>query len=325
MNNLSNLLNNWKTSSEEVNWVLGTVYKTEGSAYRKAGAHMLINEYGDYYGLLSGGCLESDIVLNARKVMQTKQSKKVVYDSFDEDGIAYKIGVGCGGKVYILLQNVTQSNRDVLEGIFSSLKRRVGGVFRQDLNSNFMSFVEKPIPKPSSSYLEKSGDTKSLISFVSVDPHIMIFGGGLDAVPLVNFAKILGWYVSVIDPRPANGRLERFPSADFLGASIDENLLKYARKSGVRGAVIMGHSIKLDSQSLLFLQNLSLEYIGLLGPKKRFQEIRRLINIKKKDLRNPVHGPAGLNIGGSLPESIALSIISQCHEKFNLLHEEECQ
>ena len=324
MNNLSNLLNNWKTSNEEVNWVLGTVYKTEGSAYRKAGAHMLINEYGDYYGLLSGGCLESDIVLNARKVMQTKQSKTVVYDSFDEDGIAHKIGVGCGGKVYILLQNVTESNKDVLQRIFSSLKRRVGGVLRQDISSNFMSFVENPTSKPVSSYLEKSGETDTLVSFVSVDPHIMIFGGGLDVVPLVNFAKILGWYVSVIDPRPANARLERFPSADFLGKSIDENLLKYARKSGVRGAVIMGHSIKLDSESLLFVQKLELEYIGLLGPKKRFQEIRRLINVKKKDLRNPVLGPAGLNIGGSLPESIALSIISQCHEKFYSLDDEEC-
>ncbi|RZP22435.1 MAG: XdhC/CoxI family protein [Burkholderiaceae bacterium] len=324
MNNLSNLLNNWKTSNEEVNWVLGTVYKTEGSAYRKAGAHMLINEFGNYYGLLSGGCLESDIVLNARKVMQTKQSKTVVYDSFDEDGIAHKIGVGCGGKVYILLQNVTESNKDVLQRIFSSLKRRVGGVLRQDISSNFMSFVENPTSKPVSSYLEKSGETESLVSFVSVDPHIMIFGGGLDVVPLVNFAKILGWYVSVIDPRPANARLERFPSADFLGKSIDENLLKYARKSGVRGAVIMGHSIKLDSESLLFVQKLELEYIGLLGPKKRFQEIRRLINLKKKDLRNPVLGPAGLNIGGSLPESIALSIISQCHEKFYSLDDEEC-
>ena len=323
MNNLSNLLNYWKASDKEVNWVLGTVYKTEGSAYRKAGAHMLINEYGDYYGLLSGGCLESDIVLNARKVMQTKQSKTVVYDSFDEEGIAYKTGVGCGGKVYILLQNVTQSNRDVLGQIFSSLKRRVGGVFRQDISSNFMSFVEKPTPKPSSSYLEKFGDTESLLSFVSVDPHIMIFGGGLDAVPLVKFAKMLGWYVSVIDPRPANARLERFPSADFLGKSIDENLLKYARKAGVRGAVIMGHSIKLDSESLLFVQNLPLEYVGLLGPKKRFQEIRKLINLKKKDLRNPVFGPAGLNIGGNVPESIALSIISQCHEKFYGLDDKE--
>ena len=79
--------------------------------------------------------------------------------------------------------------------MFSSLKRRVGGVFRQDISSNFMSFVEKPIGKPSSSYLENLM-ILNLISFVSTDPHIMIFGGGLDAVPLVNFAKILGWYVS---------------------------------------------------------------------------------------------------------------------------------
>ena len=85
----------------------------------------------------------------------------------------------------------------------------------------------------------------------------------------------------------------------------------------------MGHSIKLDSESLLFVQNLPLEYVGLLGPKKRFQEIRKLINLKKKDLRNPVFGPAGLNIGGNVPESIALSIISQCHEKFYGLDDKE--
>ena len=85
----------------------------------------------------------------------------------------------------------------------------------------------------------------------------------------------------------------------------------------------MGHSIKLDSECLLFVQNLSLEYIGLLGPKKRFQEIRRLINLEEEDLRNPVLGPAGLDIGGALPENIALSIISQCHEKFYRLQEKE--
>ena len=68
----------------------------------------------------------------------------------------------------------------------------------------------------------------------------------------------------------------------------------------------MGHSIKLDSESLLFVQKLQLEYVALLGPKKRFQEIRRLINLKKKDLRNPVLGPAGLNIGGSVPTPVPL-------------------
>ena len=63
-----------------------------------------------------------------------------------------------------------------------------------------MSFVEKPTPKPSSSYLEKSGETESLVSFVSGRSAHNDLWRGLDAVPLVNFAKILGWYVSVIDP-----------------------------------------------------------------------------------------------------------------------------
>jgi len=316
VNNLSTLLNCWRISNDSMNWVLGTVYKTEGSAYRKAGAHMLINESGKYYGLLSGGCLESDIVLHARKIMQTGEAKTLIYDSLDEDDITYKNGLGCGGKIHVLLQNITAPNTVILEQIISSLRRRVGGILQQDISSNFMSFEERAMVKPRLSFIKTTNKQDYLISFVSVDPHILIFGGGVDAIPLVRYAKMLGWYVSLVDPRPANGRLERFPEADFLGKKIDDNLLKYAVKSGVRGAVIMGHSIKLDCESFIFLQKLSLEYVGLLGPKKRFQEIRRLTNIKKKDLKNPVFGPAGFDIGGSLPESIALSIISQCHEKF---------
>ena len=42
-NQLSALLNEWHKAKDDTEWVLGTVYKTEGSAYRKAGAMMLIN------------------------------------------------------------------------------------------------------------------------------------------------------------------------------------------------------------------------------------------------------------------------------------------
>ena len=70
-NQLNALLNTWADARDDTDWVLGTVYKTEGSAYRKAGAMMLINGYGQQFGLLSGGFLEADIVRNARKVMQT--------------------------------------------------------------------------------------------------------------------------------------------------------------------------------------------------------------------------------------------------------------
>ena len=90
-NHFSCLLNTWFNSKDTTQWVLGTVFKTEGSAYRKPGSFMLINGLGQQYGLLSGGCLESDIVLNSKKVMQTTETISLVYDSNDEDDLAKKI------------------------------------------------------------------------------------------------------------------------------------------------------------------------------------------------------------------------------------------
>ena len=51
--------------------VLATVVATEGSTYRKSGAQMLIAAGGELRGLLSGGCLEVDLVLHAREVLAT--------------------------------------------------------------------------------------------------------------------------------------------------------------------------------------------------------------------------------------------------------------
>jgi xanthine/CO dehydrogenase XdhC/CoxF family maturation factor len=49
--------------------VLATVARTLGSTYRKAGAQMLIAGDGRAAGLLSGGCLEADLMERARAVL----------------------------------------------------------------------------------------------------------------------------------------------------------------------------------------------------------------------------------------------------------------
>ena len=121
MNNLLSLLRFWKKSDNHENWVLGTVFKTEGSAYRKAGSHMLISESGKYYGLLSGGCLESDIVLNARKVMRTEKSKTLVYDSLDEDDLIAKLVSKNGVK---LARRTVAKYREMLNIPSSSERKR---------------------------------------------------------------------------------------------------------------------------------------------------------------------------------------------------------
>ena len=54
---------------------------------------MLFGASGTRLGLLSGGCLEADIAVNARKVLALGKARKLMYDGSDEDDLAFRIQV----------------------------------------------------------------------------------------------------------------------------------------------------------------------------------------------------------------------------------------
>ncbi|MEX2365341.1 MAG: XdhC family protein, partial [Pseudohongiellaceae bacterium] len=59
----------------------------------------------------------------------------------------------------------------------------------------------------------------------------------------------------------------------------------------------------------------SLRYVGVLGPVDRKQEAIEIARIDdSSDLLDILHGPMGFDIGGDIPESIALSTLAQCHQ-----------
>ena len=60
--------------------VLATIIATNGSTYRKPGAMMLVNRDGAFEGLISGGCLESDLLHHASTVFETGKAGHVTYD-----------------------------------------------------------------------------------------------------------------------------------------------------------------------------------------------------------------------------------------------------
>src|SRR5690554_4422044 len=90
--------------------VLATVTGTLGSTYRKAGAQMLIASDGQAAGLLSGGCLEADLMERARTVLETGQALIVQYDTRSSDDLLWGIGLGCEGAMSILLKRVDPEN-----------------------------------------------------------------------------------------------------------------------------------------------------------------------------------------------------------------------
>jgi len=84
-------------------YVLATVVEIDGAAYRGPGTRMLIVG-SEATGTISGGCLESDVVQKAQQVLDDGHPQLLHYDSTAEDDILWGTGLGCGGKVTVLLE-----------------------------------------------------------------------------------------------------------------------------------------------------------------------------------------------------------------------------
>ncbi|MCV6588569.1 MAG: XdhC family protein [Marinobacterium sp.] len=314
-NHLKTLLTQWYPQRDNTDWVLGTVYKTEGPCYRKAGAMMLFSGLGQQLGMLSGGCLESDIQTHARKVMQQGQCITLCYDGSDEDDLSFQLGIGCGGTVYISLHPINRDNDYLqLHKVYQALQHRHPGQYQLNIDTTQASFTADISTAVSRLQHRARLDTDAagqhwLTALVTPPAHLLVVGGGIDARPVVAMAHQLGWQTSLWDPRPANGRREFFMDADQL---LNGPVTQLAELD-IDAAILMSHNIKLDAAALASLSDKPLDYIALLGPLNRKQQVLAQSGITESQLHCPLAGPAGLSIGGELPESIALSILSECH------------
>ncbi len=282
---------------------------------------MLFSAEGHQLGMLSGGCLESDIHHYARRVMHSQRAITLTYDGSDEDDLSFQLGIGCGGSVHILLQPLNQANEYLqLERIYNALREFRTGYYYQRIPTQAgeveVRFMDAdPVPMDGFQIiarLEEEGGEQWLCTPVKPPPHLLIVGGGIDARPVCAIGHAMGWRISVWDPRPANGRAEYFPSADALLSGPVAELPGYIRAQSVNAAVLMSHSIELDARALAALHREPLGYLALLGPRTRRDRIIQAANIDSGAGSLPVYGPAGLAIGADSPESIALSILAEC-------------
>jgi xanthine dehydrogenase accessory factor len=316
-NRISQLLSHWSDNRDTHLWVLATIIQTDGSSYRKAGAMMLINDMGQYFGLLSGGCLESDIMRQARRCWDNHKNRIIEYDMREEEDLAWQLGIGCGGMVKILLQPVHADNDYLkLDELNCCLERRSKAEYHQQIDEGFP--LNKVIPsenqsEKSASSAELTGSVDIFVQLLRPAPLLAIFGAGVDAKPVVSIAADLGWQVLLIDPRIGYAKAEFFTKANqIIRQSIDE-LYDTAWLSQIDAALVLTHNIKLDAASLKLVQTSSAKYVGLLGPTHRTDRVLDIAKLTRNDLTKPLANPVGLRLGGELPESIALSMLAEVH------------
>lgn len=330
---------------------LATVVRVRGSSYRSPGARMLITDDGHWVGSISGGCLEGDALRKARQVMRDKIPMAVTYDTREESNQKLGIGLGCNGIIDVLIEPVSHEENNNPISILRQISEEqeavaLATVFNDsfqgagkkilinqagDLLSNFMDSEITPmvlndlkkIFETSRSEVKSYSHPRACEVFVElIQPTIslIIFGGGFDARPVSHLAKSLGWNVIVTDECVSHIAPVFFPNADKLSLCQREFIDRDFPITPYTACVLMSHNYEYDRDVLKKILKTKTPYIGMLGPRKRFEKMQEefLSNgtvIAEKDFHR-IHSPIGLDIGAETPDEIAVSIIAEIQSKF---------
>ncbi len=344
-----------KASNEGKQTALATVVLVEGSSYRRAGARMLITEDGQLTGAISGGCLEGDALRKARLVMAQNKPMLVTYDTTDDDDAKFGVGLGCNGIIHILIEPIFSrsdqtpiklferylSKREpvVLITLFSlkdrhaaqpgtclllTTDKQVKGIFPDEEIKDALLTDAQNVLKNGNSVTKTFVYGNKFTCFIELlQPvvSLLIFGAGNDAIPLVQFAAVLGWEVTLIDGRANYAVPERFPLAKRIIIAKSAQALSQIILDSRTVAILMTHNYNYDMDMLRQLLQLELTYIAALGPKKR---LHRMLNEFSEEGMEAtpqqlkcIYGPAGLDIGSENSDEIALSIIAEIQAVLN--------
>jgi xanthine dehydrogenase accessory factor len=92
----------WRARGERV--AVATVIATRKSAPRPVGAKLAISESGAMCGSVSGGCVESDVALQALEVMESGAQRILTYGITEDQALG--VGLPCGGEIDVLLERL---------------------------------------------------------------------------------------------------------------------------------------------------------------------------------------------------------------------------
>jgi len=329
-----------KWHEERKPFALGIVFSTEGSTYSKHGTAIIISKEGEFCGLVSGGCLEDDIIIHARQALQTNTPNVVNYDLRSEESEIWGLGAGCRGLINLLILPVTGYYLDFFQRIFALIEAGQAGsaiVLFERKKAKYLSqgiILKSEVSKIESFGMEdkilrsidvdgyikskvmRKKDTSLGISFdITKIPNILILGAGIDAVPVSNLITEIGWKLTVADHRSSY-----FERKDFSGISKHfikdkENLNTELNLSEFDVVLVMTHNLEADRIYLSQLVEFNFAYLGLLGPESRKKMILEKLEDTGRLLEKKLIGPVGLDIGADGPESIALAVVAEMHAK----------
>jgi xanthine dehydrogenase accessory factor len=150
-------------------------------------------------------------------------------------------------------------------------------------------------------------------------PRLVVTGAVHISQALAPMAKLVGYDVTIVDPRTAFATQERFPDVQVIAEWPDQALPPLGIDHYTAFAALT-HDPKIDDPALTHALKHDCFYIGALGSKKTHG--RRLERLKAQGLTDRelarIHAPIGLSIGAVSPSEIAVAILGQITAQLRL-------
>jgi xanthine dehydrogenase accessory factor len=320
---------------------VATAVSISGSAPRTIGTSMAFDGTA-VFGSIAGGCVEGAVVGVCEEVLSDGKSRTVEYGISDET--AFGVGLSCGGELRIHVQRVDADSpivaqlRLAAEGSPAGIATVIeGGNAEPDVRAGIDAGAH-PDPNPVAETAARfagridaerrarivtgqSGlgsvdcDGLKLETFfeVAATPARMIIFGAMEfSTALSQAARVLGYRVTVCDPRSLFATAERFPGVEVV-VSWPTDYLTETPVDERTVICVLSHDDRFDSDLVEIALAGPAAYVGAMGSRRtsdqRFADLRSR-GVSEESLAR-LHSPIGLDVGASTPEETAVSILAE--------------
>jgi xanthine dehydrogenase accessory factor len=283
------------------------------------------------------------VIQAALEVIELKSPVRLHFGVTDTD--AWEVGLACGGEIEIFIRPFSSLDlenwRAALEKkktfcsvvLIESDENNIGQEYflfedildpflnlNLGLRENLETCAREVLltGKSATKILPHNDQVEIFVNLLTPPVELILIGGVHIAIPLVSFAEIMGFNVTVIDPRGLFSTNKRFPDVNLVSEWPSSAFMKIQLSSS-SAVVMLTHDPKIDDPAIITALGSPAFYIGALGSKKTHQQrLKRLLGESvTEDKLNRIHAPIGLDLGSRSPEEIALAIISQIVMEWN--------
>jgi xanthine dehydrogenase accessory factor len=284
-------------------FAIATLVAVEGSAPREPGAQMLVTT-GEYWGFLSGGCIEADVARHGRAALAEGRPRLLRYGA----GSPWiDIRLACGSAIEVLVEPVAADDPAVAV-LMQGRDARQPVRWESDGTIRHATLVaDAPAFEPRASGYAK---------LFEPTPRLVLIGE--DGVALAAAALALAAGLEVVLVTPGGPDAPPFPAIAYHRAAPAEALAAIGidRWSAI---AVLSHEREDDERALAAALLSEACYVGAIGARARLDA--RLARLRGHGVSEAalarLHAPIGLHGFGKAPREIALSLVAEVAQAFH--------